>query len=191
MQIWGWVAVVIAIVALVAWYLSYTAARLDRLHARVEGSLASLDAQIVRRAEMSLELANSSLLDPASSLLLAEAAAASLEASESAAVHSEVQEQGLAHPRSQVESELTHALRATLTPDTVETITAGREESRADLERLREAGQRVQLARRFHNDAVNDVRRVRSQPMVRLFRLAGRTSLPDLAQFDDDLPEGL
>ena len=36
---------------IVAWYLSYTAARLDRLHARVEGALSALDAQLVRRAE--------------------------------------------------------------------------------------------------------------------------------------------
>ncbi len=191
MHIWGWVAVVVAVVALIAWYLSYTAARLDRLHARVEGSLSSLDAQLVRRAEMSLELANSALLDPASSLLLAEAATASLEASESAAVHAEVQEHGVAHPRASVETELTHALRATLTGEVVGTITAERAEARDDLERVREAGRRVQLARRFHNDAVHDVRRVRSQPMVRLFRLAGRTSLPTLVEFDDGIPDGL
>ena len=52
MDPWAWVAVVVAALALIAWYLSYTAARLDRLHARVEGTLSSLDAQLVRRAEV-------------------------------------------------------------------------------------------------------------------------------------------
>lgn len=60
-----WIVLVVAVIALVAWYLSYNAARLDRLHAKIEGSVSSLDAQIVRRAEVSLELANSGFLDPA------------------------------------------------------------------------------------------------------------------------------
>ena len=42
----------------------------------------------------------------------------------------------------------------------------------------RRAGVRVQLARRFHNDAVTDVRRVRRKWVVRLFRLAGHADLP-------------
>ena len=37
---------------------------------------------------------------------------------------------------------------------------------------------RVQLARRFHNDAVTDVRRVRRKWVGPLFRLAGHADLP-------------
>jgi hypothetical protein len=72
----GWAAVSVAagLLVVVAWYLSWTASRLDRLHARVEGSRAALDAQLVRRASVALELATSTLLDPASSVLLATAA---------------------------------------------------------------------------------------------------------------------
>ena len=55
----SWVVGGIAMAVLIAWYLSYGAARLDRLHARVEGALSALDAQLVRRAEATLELANS------------------------------------------------------------------------------------------------------------------------------------
>ena len=47
---------------------------------------------------------------------------------------------------------------------------------------------RVQLARRFHNDAVTDVRRVRRKTVVRLFRLAGHADLPATVEFDDELP---
>ena len=46
-----WVAVTAALVFLLAWYLSYSASRLDRLHAKVEGALSALDAALVRRAE--------------------------------------------------------------------------------------------------------------------------------------------
>lgn len=75
--VWADVAVVVALLLGLAWYLSYTAARLDRLHARVEGSLASLDAQLVRRAEAAAEYAQATALDPASALLLASSAASS------------------------------------------------------------------------------------------------------------------
>ena len=66
--------VVLALLIALGWYLSYSAARLDRLHAKVEGAMSVLDAQLVRRAEASLELATSGALDPASSLILADAA---------------------------------------------------------------------------------------------------------------------
>lgn len=35
MSVLEWVAVTAAVVSLLAWYLSYSAARLDRLHAKV------------------------------------------------------------------------------------------------------------------------------------------------------------
>jgi hypothetical protein len=71
------IATFVVIVLLVAaWYLSYSAARLDRLHAKVEGAMSALDAQLIRRAEAALELANSGVLDPASALLIADAATA-------------------------------------------------------------------------------------------------------------------
>ena len=70
---------VVVVLIAVAWYLSYSAARLDRLHAKVEGAMSALDAQLIRRAESALELANSGVLDPASALLIADAATESLE----------------------------------------------------------------------------------------------------------------
>ena len=60
------------------------------------------------------------------------------------------------------------------------------------LERVRAAGQRVQLARRFHNDAVTAVRRVRqAATWWRLFRLAGHAALPKTVEFADELPPAL
>ena len=59
------VVLAVAAVLLAGWYLSFSATRLDRLHARVEGARSALDAQLVRRASVALQLAASGLLDPA------------------------------------------------------------------------------------------------------------------------------
>lgn len=184
MQEWTVVALLLAGALAIAWYLSYTAARLDRLHARVEGSLAALDAQLVRRAEVSLELANAAHLDAASSFLLASAASASLEGAEGAQITSEVQESGIPDERAATESELTASLNAVV-PDWVPTSTAGAELRR----RLAEACERVELAHRFHNEAVTDVRRVRAKPVVRALHLAGRTKMPRPVVFDDQVDD--
>lgn len=175
-----WVVVVFAACALVAWYLSYTAARLDRLHVRVEGALSALDAQLVRRAEATLELANTGLLDPASALLLAGAASESLEATDAALRGREV-----------VESGLSEALQLALDAEVVAALRADEAVGAVSVKRLAAAGQRVQLARVFLNDAVIDVRRVRRKPVVSWFRLAGRTPLPQTFEFDDALPAAL
>ena len=62
------------LVALFAWYLSFLATRLDRLHHRVETSWANLDSLLQRRAAIAIEIARSEIADPASSLLLTFAA---------------------------------------------------------------------------------------------------------------------
>jgi hypothetical protein len=172
----SWVVGGIALAAMISWYLSYGAARLDRLHSRVEGALSALDAQLVRRAEATLELANSGLLDPASALLLAGAASDSLEAD--AEPHTS---------REAIESDLTQALEAALGAEALRQL---REDAVGApiLQRVAAANQRVQLARRFHNDAATDVRRVRRKRGVRLFRLAGHAELPQTFEIDDALP---
>jgi hypothetical protein len=176
----SWIFATLFVLVVIAWYLSYTAARLDRLHVRLTGTLAALDAQLVRRAEAALELANSGLLDAATSLILATAAAGSLEVTE---VHGE--------PREAVESDLTEALEISLTPDVVDELRGEGPLGHDQLDRLGSACSRVQLARRFHNDAVTDVRRVRRKWAVRLFRLAGYTPMPHTVEFDDAVPEPL
>ena len=46
----------LALLLVLGWYLSYSAARLDRLHHRVETTRAALDAQLARRAAAAVEL---------------------------------------------------------------------------------------------------------------------------------------
>ena len=171
-----WVFAVLFVLVVIAWYLSYTAARLDRLHVRLSGTLAALDARLVRRAEAAVELANSGLLDGATALIVANAAADSLEAPSE---HGE--------EREQAESDLTEALDVALPAELVADL---REDpvGRDVIGRVTSACTRVQLARRFHNDAVTDVRRVRRTWTVRVFHLAGHTPMPHTIEFDDEVP---
>src|SRR5262249_60579460 len=91
--------ILIAIVAITGVYVSWRAGRLDRLHTRVETARAALDAALVRRSSVALELAACGLLDPATSLLLAGAAHDARAAGA---------------PDELAESDLTRALRAAL-----------------------------------------------------------------------------
>src|SRR6185295_12135066 len=76
----GWLPVtVVAVVLILGWYLSYSAARLDRQHHRVESAAAALDTQLVRRAAAALE--TTAVLDPATGLMLAAAASEALDGS--------------------------------------------------------------------------------------------------------------
>ncbi len=176
----------------VAWYLSYSAARLDRLHAKVEGAMSALDAQLVRRAEATLELANAGVLDPASALLLAGAATESLERTTEHPLAEDLLDGQHFGGREVVEGDLTAALVATLSDPVVEDLRA-RDDGLVDesLDRIASSGIRVRMARRFHNDAVREVRRVRAKRVVRWFRLAGHAALPDRVEFDDEVPPPL
>ena len=178
----GWVVVgvvVLVVVILVGLYLSMTAGRLDHLHRRIEMSRLALDAQLLRRSSVCLELASAQVLDPASSLLLASAAHRARTAPDLSD-----DEHALA------ESDLTAALVAALDPEDVAVVVTAPEGADM-LDELDAACRRVQLTRRFHNDAVRACRQLRRQRMVRLFRLAGHTPWPETWEMDDSMPEGL
>ncbi|NKY38478.1 hypothetical protein HGA02_02760, partial [Cellulomonas septica] len=70
--------VVVLVVALGLWWAWVAASRLDRLHRKVAASRAVVEAQLLRRATVAAGLATSGQLDPVSSVLVAEAAWASL-----------------------------------------------------------------------------------------------------------------
>lgn len=180
MSVW-WILGGVALVLLVLFglYLSMTAGRLDALHRRIDTSELALAAQLLRRSSVCVELASSQLLDPASSLVLADAAH---EARTSADRSVDAQ--------AQAESNLTAALLAALEPEDIAEI-AESPQGADMLEELAAAGRRVELSRRFHNDAVRACRQLRRQRTVRLFRLAGHTPWPDTFEMDDSMPEGL
>ncbi|MFJ1734064.1 hypothetical protein [Streptomyces sp. NPDC088254] len=169
-----WIVVVLLAVGL---YLSWTAGRLDRLHARIDAARAALDAQLLRRASVTQELATSGVLDPAASIVLYEAAHAARQAEEEL--------------REVAESELSQALRAvfaeTQQVEVVREAPGGEEAARE----LTEAVRRVPMARRFHNDAVGAARRLREHRKVRWFRLAGHAPFPMAFEMDDEPPAAL
>ena len=158
------VALLVAAIVLVALYITWTAGRLDRMHARVDAAWAALDAQLVRRAAAARALLP--LLPPGPEVeALDERAAEALVAGE--------------QDRDVVENALTRALRAAvpLLPDTPPAQQA--------LEELEAASTRVGLARSFHNGAVRDTRRLRRRRLPRLLRLAGHRAMPSFFDVDD------
>ena len=164
--------IVIAVLACVGVYISWRAGRLDRLHARLEAARFALDAALVRRSSVALELASSGLLDPATSVLLAGAAhdARSAQAA-----------------REMPESDLTRALRAVFSQPDFMALLAGQEGAEELLGELESASHQVFLARKFYNDAVSATLDARRRWLAVIFRLAGRAEAPEFFEIDDSL----
>ncbi|MFC7467096.1 hypothetical protein ACFQVA_04925 [Actinomadura keratinilytica] len=164
-----WIAVALLAIGV---YLSWTAGRLDRLHARIDAARAALDAQLLRRASVAQELATAGVLDPAASIVLYEAAHAARQADEEA--------------REVAESELSQALRAVFGDvsqvDAVRQAPGGTETA----DELAAAVRRVPMARRFHNDAVRAARALRRHRTVRWLRLASHAPFPLAFEMDDE-----
>ena len=171
---------VLALVSVLGWYLTFSATRVDRLHARLEGARSALDAQLVRRASVALQIAGSGRLDPATSLLLADAA------------HEAREVDGTDQPsREMAESNLTGALRAAFAEPSVAGELQRDPVGRELLHELAAAGLRVQLARRFLNDVVRAARVVRRKRVVRYLRLAGHAEWPATFEMSDTPPENV
>ncbi len=165
---------------------------LDRLHKMLISCRHVLDAQLVARAGAAQELAGSGLLDPASSMLLADAAHASLgRAGTIVADGLEKQEiftsdgtlaAGIVdRDRARVETELTAVLRQLLAslPDD---SPARRLPAFDD---LLLSWYQAELARTFHDSRQTQVVRIRRDHLVRILRLAGFAPMP--TTFDADL----
>jgi hypothetical protein len=161
--------VVLFIIALFAWYLSFLATRLDRLHHRVETSWANLDSLLQRRAAIALEIARSEIADPASSLLLTFAAHQAREAS--------------VKDRSQAETGLSGALGILLS--TSQTDHGAIEKDL--LRELSELNEKIKVAISLHVESVNRTQLIRSRWIIRTFRLAGRAPLPVTYEFEADV----
>jgi len=170
-----WTLIVLVLLALVIWgfYISWRASRLDRLHNRVEAARTALDLAMVRRSSSAYELASSGLLDPASSLLLADAVR-------------RVKEAGQAD-RDLAESDLTRALRATLGEPGLRAELEGRESAKELLEEVDAAAHQLFIARKFYNDVAARTMDARRRPLVRVFRLAGNAPQPEFFEMDDSI----
>ena len=160
---------ILFLIALFAWYLSFLATRLDRLHHRVETSWGNLDGLLQRRAAIAIEIARSEIADPASSLLLTFAAHQAREAS--------------VKDRSQAETGLSGALGILL-----ETSTSVQSLAEQDLLReLSELNAKIKVAIALHVESVNRAQLIRSKWIIKSFRLAGRAPLPVTYEFEADV----
>ncbi|MUL42807.1 hypothetical protein FZ103_16800 [Streptomonospora sp. PA3] len=171
-------ALAVAALVLLSAYVSWRAGRLDRMHTRVETAYAALDAALLRRGAAVLDLAASPALEPASAVLLGDAAAQSRRA------HG----QGRA-ARELAESNLSRALRAVVDEPGFAEALEWPDDATADVfAEVEAAAKRVMLARRFYNDAVASIREARAGRLVRLLRLAGSAPMPEFFEMDDEPP---
>lgn len=177
----------LAVGLLLAWR---GASRLDRLHRKVAASRIALDAQLVRRASAAVELAASGALDPASAILVADAAYAASDVGPVTSPAAALKMDGLGPDRERAESGLTATLREAMgAAEAIRVLLSG--PAGEVVEGLAAAWYRATLARRFHNEAVAQARRVRRLWYVRLFHLAGRAPMPRTVELDDALPHAL
>jgi cell division protein FtsB len=151
---------------LLAWYLSFLASRLDRLHHRVETSWEHLDALLQRRAAIALEISHDEAIDPATGMLLT---AAAYQAREANIIE-----------RNEAESSLSETLRLLSNEWSSEVAPTLMEE-------LKRVTEKISLAVTIHLEAVNSARSLRSKFIFRIFRLAGHAPLPVRYSFEDDI----
>lgn len=176
---WWMLVAVVALGLLFAWYLSTTAARLDRLNKRVETSQHSLDTQLLRRVSLVTDIAGSGLVDPVSAELLADAAHAV-----------RVAPQDYSEERAMAESSLTRVINALFDdPENVAALRAIPGGTRA-ADEIDVVTRRLTMSRRFLNDGVRANRDLRRQKLVRWFRLQGTSEPPQTFEFDDRPPRG-
>lgn len=135
------VVVVVTVVVLISTYLTWTAARVDRLHERAASAHAALDAHLVRRAAAASALAEGAQLPT-----LEFAARIALDAPP--------------EDREAAENDLTRQLREVITAAEAGPVAA-----------VVDANRRVALARQVHNDVVRDALAVRRRVVVRALRL--------------------
>lgn len=193
-----WLAVVI-IAALGVAALAYWgyASRLDRLHRKVEASKIGLETQLVSRCALAEDLALGGELDPASSFALAQVSSGVQDQREqdSRLVAGEVDAARLGDlltpSRLARESELSQVLREVFSRPDDATSQLADEQVTERVEALAGAWYRVQLARRFHNEAVAQTQAVRSKLLVRWLRMAGSAPWPYPVDFDDVSPATL
>jgi len=155
-----WVVTVVAVVVLNATYLTWLAARVDRLHARASAAASALDAHLVRRA-----VAAAALGEAIQVPTLALAARIALDARP--------------EDRGAAENDLTRQLR-TVVADPEAPVFA----------ELVAVSRRVALTRQVHDDVVRDALAVRRRVPVRALGLARRHPRPGYFDVDDPSLEG-
>ena len=202
--IWSIVVLLVGLAVIAGWALYARAVRVDRLHRQVLGARATLEAQLVHRAEAAAELASVPALDPASGLLLSRAAREALDAEgplvdDGLDTSTPLEGTPSSHPassgaalptpitrsRALIESDLSRVLRTVVSEPARRELSAD-PLSLPALNRLDRACSRLVLARRFHNTHVSEAQALRARLLVRMCHLAGHAPMPQTFDADDD-----
>ena len=162
----GWLIAAVVLAIVLSMWVTFTLTRLDRLHARVDAAWAALDAQLVRRAAALQHVAESPDSGAPDALRGGCEAAA----------------QAVLGPDAGADRQAAENLVGRMIADLGASVDALRDDAVAE---LREGAARVQVARRFYNDAVRDTRTLRSGRMPRALRLAGHREMPQFFDIDD------
>ncbi|HEY1485599.1 MAG TPA: hypothetical protein VGF84_05820 [Micromonosporaceae bacterium] len=150
-----WIVGVVAIVCVLATYLTWIATRVDRLHARAMSASAALDAALVRRA-----VAASNFAD--------EARVPELRTLASTALAAEIGDREAAeNALTKMLRELPYALDA---PAMAEIVSTSR---------------RVELTRHIHTDLVRDALTMRRRRLVRVLRFNRKYPVPSYFDIED------
>lgn len=159
--IWGVILTLALIVVLVVGLIaSSTATRLNRMHIRTDLARASLEAALGRRAAVARTAY------PELSNAIARAESTPIGANHTG-------------QRADAENDLTRRIL---------TMVEEQPPERTLAIELSDAHTRLELARRFYNDAVTDTKALRSRPLVRVLRLAGTAPEPEYFDVADVLP---
>lgn len=163
-----WTVLAVMLAVLITAWMTFTATRLDRLHARVDAAQSALEAQLVRRAAALQHVADNAgeAVTSRTRERLVTTAHAALESDGSG---KEAAENAVGRAVNEV---------ADLAPQLAPAATAA-------LPEVAESATRVVIARRFYNDAVRDTRALRNRRMPRLLRLAGHRENPQFFDIDD------
>ncbi|HEX4253655.1 MAG TPA: hypothetical protein VH089_01135 [Streptosporangiaceae bacterium] len=175
------IVIAVAVILFLGVYVSWRAGRLDRMHTRLEAARAALDVTLVRRSSVVLELAASGFLDPATSVLLADAAHEARGGQGTDLAGQQLAQMEL------TQSNLSRALRAAFAQPGFQDSLVDVDGAADLLAELEAAAHQVLVARKFYNTAVATTRDARRKPLVRLLRLAGHAPRPEFFEMDDSL----
>ena len=161
-----WLAGVVVVVAVVGTYVTWTASRVERLHARAADAEVALVGKLNMRAK--------------AALLLAETESERLgRYAEAVRVAGHASLDSLAEEREAAENDLTRVLRELPLPITDESM-----------EEVRRANRRVAVAKQVHTDVVRDALAIRFGVVARLFRLTRHLPQPKYFNIDDPALSG-
>jgi hypothetical protein len=158
---------------LVVWLASNLAGRLHQIHIRRDDLLISLRWQLIQRESLISRLLEEEFFLPQDAAKISQSV-------EFANQQSDTQLSEYLAAESQVSGDLREIFAHECHPQSTGTFSI--------LQELAQCCYRIELARRFHNDAVGAAILLHKRWLVRVFRLAGNTTKPEPIDMDDTIP---